>query len=85
MKYLISIDWNNTYKTVGFLNAYIIDKKRFSPIQDEFFSFKYSDEWLNDGFEISPDLPFQKNFVYESDELPLAFHDMMPDRWGNYY
>ena len=64
-------------KKVGTLATY---KKRFT-------AFEYSDEWLDDGFSISPfSLPLEKKVFLPTlqpfDGIYGIFSDSLPDGWG---
>jgi serine/threonine-protein kinase HipA len=47
-------------------------------------SFEYDDDWIRDGWQISPDLPLERGRMYtpENQTLPGAFSDAAPDEWG---
>ena len=47
-------------------------------------SFEYDQEFLRDGWQISPDLPLHPGRIYtrESSTLPGVFLDTTPDDWG---
>lgn len=55
--------------------------------RDGVLAFEYEDEWLRDGFSISPlSLPLEKR-VFVADRHPLdgvfgVFDDSLPDGWG---
>lgn len=47
-------------------------------------SFEYDTTWVEDGWQISPDLPLRRGRRYtaENQTLPGAFSDAAPDDWG---
>lgn len=47
-------------------------------------SFEYETSWIEDGWQISPDLPLERGRRYtaENQTLPGAFSDAAPDDWG---
>lgn len=50
----------------------------------ESVTFRYSDDWLSRGYDLSPDMPVGPGTFFSPngfDEL-RAFADAMPDRWG---
>ena len=46
--------------------------------------FRYSQEWQNTGYPLSPDLPLQSALFSSAQGFRglKAFGDRMPDRWG---
>lgn len=47
-------------------------------------SFEYDPAFINDGWQVSPDLPLRPGRTYTADNqtLPGAFSDAAPDDWG---
>lgn len=71
------------------LEAFIGEKKvgTLATYNGRFVAFEYSDEWLAEGFSISPfSLPMQKKVFIPKidpfDGLYGAFSDSLPDGWG---
>lgn len=71
---------NNTLKIynnddlVGFFKVYAVGR-------NETYYFEYDEKWLENGFEIDPNLPLQST-RFVSKNLWGAFCDISPDRWG---
>ena len=59
---------------VGFFKVYAVGR-------NETYYFEYDEEWLENGFEIDPNLPLQST-RFVSKNLWGAFCDISPDRWG---
>ena len=59
---------------VGFLEVYAVGR-------NETYYFEYDKEWLENGFEIDPNLPLQSS-QFVSKNLWGAFCDISPERWG---
>ncbi len=45
------------------------------------YSFEYSDEWLQHGFALGPDVPLSRGRHYRQDAFGFM-EDASPDRWG---
>lgn len=72
MENLFEIYDNET--KIGEMKVYAIGK-------NETYYFSYDKKWLENGFEIDPNLPL-KDMEFISKDLWGAFCDISPDRWG---
>ena len=77
-------------KTIGKLDVYYHDKKvgTLAMAHNRLVAFQYSQNWLKEGFSISPfSLPLDSEVRlprhYHFDGLYGIFSDSLPDAWGN--
>jgi len=75
MKLVVTMDWANHPEKVGELEI-------FNNRGVETYQFTYSRDWAVKGFQIDPALDLVPGFQYHSQNLPGAFQDISPDRWG---
>ena len=76
-------------ETYNALSVFLNGKKvgTLATYQKRFTAFEYSDEWLDDGFSISPfSLPLEKKVFLPTlqpfDGIYGIFSDSLPDGWG---
>jgi serine/threonine-protein kinase HipA len=86
-EYLISYSQQNKNIPVGILTYEQPQNIKEGFIQSYKFSsgnytFIYDELWLENGFQLSPDLRLKKGIVYNHYKLPLAIQDILPDLWG---
>ena len=75
MKLVVTMDWANQPEKVGELEI-------FNNRGAETYQFTYAKDWAAKGFQIDPALDLVPGFQYHSQNLPGAFQDISPDRWG---
>ncbi|MDR1349850.1 MAG: HipA N-terminal domain-containing protein, partial [Zoogloeaceae bacterium] len=75
MKLIVTMDWLECSGIVGELEVFE---------RPEGWRFTYSQDWAERGFQLGQSLPLFPGFPHQTTELPSAFQDVAPDKWGRF-
>lgn len=82
-------NFENSWNNLQYLDVYFEERLlgKLALLQNKLVAFEYNEQWLIDGFSISPfSLPLEKK-VFISQKEPFdgifgVFNDSLPDGWG---
>lgn len=75
MKLRVVMEQGGIARDVGVLEV-------FRTAGKEHYAFVYESDWVKAGFSIDPTMPLVPGYRHVTQELPGAFQDISPDRWG---